>query len=73
VQPMYQQVAADIRAKIERGILKPGDKLPSTRQLVKDYDVSETVIRFAMVQLRAEGLVYGRQGKGVFVAERPPP
>jgi GntR family transcriptional regulator len=70
VQPLYQRVAGDIRAKIEHGILKPGDKLPSTRQLVEQYEVSETVIRFAMVQLKAEGLVYGQPGKGVYVSQR---
>jgi GntR family transcriptional regulator len=65
---MYQKVASDIRAQIKAGILKRGDKLPSTRQLCGQYDVSVTVIRFAMVQLRAEGLVIGQPGRGVFVA-----
>jgi GntR family transcriptional regulator len=70
VQPLYQRVAGDIRTKIEMGLLKPGDRLPSTRQLIEQYEVSETVIRFAMVQLKAEGLVVGQPGKGVYVAER---
>lgn len=68
--PLYHQVAADIRERIKLGALKPGDRLPSTRQLVEQYEVSETVIRFAMVQLKAEGLIYGQPGKGVYVAER---
>ena len=67
--PLYQQIAADIRAQIEAQVLKPGDKLPSTRQLREHYDVSETVIRFVMIQLKAEGLVYGMQGRGVYVAD----
>ena len=65
---MYQKVASDIRAMIKAGVLKRGDKLPSTRQLCDQYDVSVTVIRFAMVQLRAEGLVIGQPGRGVFIA-----
>lgn len=68
--PFYRQIAEDIAAQIEAGTLKPGDKLPSTAQLKDHYDVSETVIRFAMVELKARGLVVGHQGKGTFVAER---
>jgi GntR family transcriptional regulator len=68
--PLYQQIAADIRAQIQTGVLKPGDRLPSTRQLCERYEVSETVIRFVMIQLKAEGLVYGQQGRGVYVASR---
>jgi DNA-binding GntR family transcriptional regulator len=69
--PLYKRIAADLRAQIESGLLKPGDKLMSTRQLVARYEVSETVIRFVMIQLKAEGLVYGQPGRGVYVAERP--
>lgn len=65
--PMYQQIAQDIRAQISSGVLKAGDKLPSTRQLVERYEVSEIVIRMAMVQLKAENLVEGRPGRGVYV------
>jgi GntR family transcriptional regulator len=64
---MYQQVAADIRAQVKAGVLKAGDKLPSTRELCDHYSVSVTVIRFAMLQLRTEGIVEGRAGVGVFV------
>jgi GntR family transcriptional regulator len=70
MEPLYQQVAGNIRAQIEQGLLKPGDRLPSTRQLTLQYEVSETVIRFAMVLLKAEGLVYGQPGKGVYVTAR---
>lgn len=67
-RPLYEQIAEHIAALIAVGELKPGDKLPSTKQLVADYEVSETVIRFSMVQLKARGLVYGQPGKGVYVA-----
>lgn len=67
---MYQRIASDIRAQIQAGVLKPGDKLPSTRELVEQYEVSTTVVRMAVLVLRSEGLVVGISGKGVFVAER---
>jgi DNA-binding GntR family transcriptional regulator len=70
--PLYKKIAADIRRQIETGVLRPGDKLPSTRELMAVYEVSETVIRFVMVELKAEHLVYGVPGKGVYVGSAPP-
>ncbi|MBQ1017336.1 MULTISPECIES: winged helix-turn-helix domain-containing protein [Micromonospora] len=69
-EPLYQQIADDITRQIESGVLKPGDKLPSTSQLCALYEVSETVIRFVMIQLKARGLVYGQPGRGVYVTAR---
>jgi GntR family transcriptional regulator len=69
--PLYQQIANDIAAQVRSGVLKPGDRLPTTRQLMEHYGVSETVIRFVMIQLKAERLVYGQQGRGVYVGPEP--
>ena len=66
-EPLYRRIAADLKSQIESGTLRPGDKLPSTRELVELYDVSETVIRYVMVELKAQNLVEGRPGRGVFV------
>ncbi|MET7820883.1 GntR family transcriptional regulator [Micromonospora zamorensis] len=68
----YLQVARDIREQISSGQLKPGDKLPSFAALCEHYDVSNTVIRASMLLLKAEGLIDGKQGKGVYVANPPP-
>lgn len=70
ITPLYQRVAADLRDQIRTGRLKPGDQLPSATQLQQIYGVGSTAIRNAMLLLRAEGLIEGHQGKGVFVAER---
>lgn len=67
----YQVVADDIRTQIATGVLAPGEQLPFKRQLAVQYKVSEQVIDVAMVILRNEGLIEGRQGKGVYVAEKP--
>jgi GntR family transcriptional regulator len=69
-KPLYSQISEQIRAQIQSGVLKPGDKLPSTRQLMAHYEVSETVIRFAMVELKTLRLVYGQPGRGVYVANQ---
>jgi DNA-binding GntR family transcriptional regulator len=66
--PAYRRVADEIGEKIRTGQLKPGDRLPSTRQLREQYEVSEMVIRQAMMILRERRLVEGVPGVGVFVA-----
>lgn len=72
-KPLYEQIADHIAALIAAGELKPGDKLPSTRQLVDEYEVSETVIRYVMIRLKTQGLVYGQPGRGTYVASPPDP
>lgn len=72
-QSKWQALAQDIRGRITSGALRPGDRLPSTAQLCAEYKVSAIVVRNAMIALRAEGLVEGVPGVGVFVAERPAP
>ena len=71
-EPAYLQVARDIREQIKSGQLKPGDKLPSFSALCEHYEVSGTVIRTAMILLKAEGVLDGRQGKGVYVTDALP-
>ena len=66
----YQALAESIRTRIISGDLKPGDKLPSISQLTQQFQVSYGTVRGAMLTLKAQGLVEGRQGEGVFVKER---
>jgi DNA-binding FadR family transcriptional regulator len=70
VTPFYERIASEIRERIKSGDLKPGDKLPSTSELCAQYGVSTQVIRSVMLTLRAEGLVEGHQGRGVYVRDR---
>ncbi|OKI52954.1 GntR family transcriptional regulator [Micromonospora sp. CB01531] len=68
----YERVADAIREQIRTGQLKPGDKLPSITQLKEQHGVSYGSIRGAMLVLKAERLVEGRPGEGVYVADQPP-
>jgi GntR family transcriptional regulator len=63
-------MAADIRLKIERGDLQPGEQVPSLDDLARDYRVSRATAQKALRVLREEGIVETRQRWGTFVAER---
>ncbi|PWR11047.1 GntR family transcriptional regulator [Micromonospora acroterricola] len=70
-EPMWRVVRDDLRARISAGLLKPGDKLPSTRELAEQYDTSPVTVRKAVDILIEGGELLGRQGLGVFVSEKP--
>lgn len=67
--PLYQQIIEDIQNQIETGRLKSGDRIAPNIELAKSYDVSLITIKKAIAELIREGLLYGRVGKGTFVAE----
>jgi len=67
--PLSKRVAEALSAEIRSGRLKPGDKLPTEPELVKQFSVSRTVVREAVSRLKSIGLIDSRQGSGVFVLE----
>ena len=71
-QPYYVQVADALREEIRAGEYRPGDRLPSERELVERFRVSVNTVRAALVQLRTEGLVESHRGRGVFVTDQLP-
>ena len=67
--PIYQQLVQQVREAIARGEVKPGQQLPSVRQLSRDLVVNPNTIARAYTELEREGLLTNRPGRGVFVAE----
>ncbi|MEV0213019.1 GntR family transcriptional regulator [Micromonospora sp. ALFpr18c] len=65
--PAYLAIAAELRAQIQSGALAAGAKLPSETKLMQQYAVSRTVAKWAISVLKAELLVEGRPGSGVYV------
>ncbi|MEV4844301.1 winged helix-turn-helix domain-containing protein [Micromonospora matsumotoense] len=59
----------DLLRKIKEGRYPPGSQLPSGRDLADAYDVSQSTISRAVARLREQGVLVGRPGRGVFVAE----
>jgi GntR family transcriptional repressor for pyruvate dehydrogenase complex len=70
---LTQAVVDGLKARILRGELSAGGKLPSEKELIDAYDVSRTVVREAVSRLQAEGLVETFQGRGSFVLAVPEP
>lgn len=66
---LAQHVVDDLRRQIEGGELPLGVQLPTEPQLEVRFGVSRTVVREAIAELRAAGLVAPIQGKGMFVTE----
>ena len=66
------QVVAHVRDLIERGALKPGDRLPAERDLATQIGVSRPTIRAGLRTLAAMGVVRSRHGSGTYIPEGPP-
>ncbi|HHV65798.1 MAG TPA: GntR family transcriptional regulator [Peptococcaceae bacterium] len=67
--PLYLQLKELIAKQIKEGILRPGEKLSSERELCERYGVSRITVRQALNDLDKEGLIYRTHGKGTFVAQ----
>ncbi|MEM9276062.1 MAG: GntR family transcriptional regulator [Cyanobacteria bacterium P01_F01_bin.143] len=67
--PLHLDISEQIQKQILAGKYLPGDKLPSERELIAQWQVSRITIRQAIANLVQQGLVTTHQGKGVFVSE----
>lgn len=73
VMPVYQQLAAEIRERIARGMLTPGEQLESEVDLAKSLDVSRATVRQALAHLAQEGIIERIHGQGTFVSRHVTP
>lgn len=70
-RPPYVQVAAHIRDQIVRGDLKPGDSVPSVREIAESWGIARATAEKALATLKIEGLVSGTPGVGTVVVGAP--
>jgi GntR family transcriptional regulator len=68
--PMYRQIAEDLRRQIESGELPPGSQLPTEIELREKYNASRNTIRDAIKWLITRGLIEIRPGQGTFVPRK---
>ena len=69
---LYQQLAAELKTRIEQGVYLVGDKLPAERFIADEKSVSRTVVREAIIMLEVEGYVEVRKGSGIHVISNHP-
>jgi molybdate-binding protein/DNA-binding transcriptional regulator YhcF (GntR family) len=69
---LYRKIAEKIRLEILSGGLKPGDRLPSVRQMASDWDCTVGTVQHAYGELARQGLVTSRAGQGTRVVDQLP-
>lgn len=69
--PLYQQVAAEIRRAISEGEAKPGERMPLAKDLATVLGVNTNTVLRALRELRDEGMLEFRRGRGITVAGTP--
>ena len=70
-RPIYSQIVDGFREQITAGVLLPGEKLPSVRDLATELAINPNTIQRAYRQLETEGWISSIQGKGCFVTGAP--
>ncbi len=69
--PIYVQIEEQIRALVAAGRLRPGDQLPTIRQLAVDLGVNYNTVARAYLELERAGVITTQRGRGTFVAGAP--
>lgn len=72
-EPMYRQIAEDLRTKIEFGVIARGSRLPTEIELMAEYETSRNTVRDAIKLLAARRLVETLPGQGTYIVEKITP
>ena len=68
-EPIFEQIQTQILRFIKAGVLSPGDRLPSVRQLAQDNGINPNTVSKAYIELEKNGYVHNVPKKGVYVAD----
>jgi GntR family transcriptional regulator len=69
--PIYRQLVQQVRRDVMLGRLRPGEQLPSVKEVVDSLSVNPNTVMKAFSELEHQGVVVRRQGVGTFVATAP--
>jgi GntR family transcriptional regulator len=68
--PVYRQLIDQVRGGIAAGSLRPGDQLPTVRQLAVDLEINPNTVMRAYRELELGGLLETHQGTGTFISDK---
>jgi GntR family transcriptional regulator len=68
--PVYRQIIDQVRGGMAAGTVKPGDQLPTVRQLAVDLAINPNTVMRAYRELELGGLIETHQGTGTFIADK---
>jgi GntR family transcriptional regulator len=68
--PIYLQIAAEIRSAVAAEVYRPGEALPSLRNMAIEIQVNPNTVQRAYDELVRDGLIYAQRGKGLFVSDQ---
>jgi DNA-binding transcriptional regulator YhcF (GntR family) len=71
--PTYLQLVQQVRQAVQLGILRPGDQLPTVKEVVGSLAINPNTVLRAYRELDNEGLVEARRGVGTFIAKAVAP
>jgi GntR family transcriptional regulator len=70
--PTYLQLVQQVKHAVRYEMLRPGDRLPTAREVVEDLAINPNTVLKAYRELEREGFVHSRPGAGTFVADTAP-
>lgn len=68
--PIYQQLVDGVKELIARGILEPGERMPTVREMAAELSLNPNTIAKAYQRLEQEGIIETMRSRGTFVADR---
>jgi len=71
--PTYLQLVQQVRQGVRLGVLRPGDQLPTVKEVVEKLTINPNTVLRAYRELDLEGLVEGRRGVGTFITSKRAP
>jgi GntR family transcriptional regulator len=70
-RPIYLQIVSQVKRQVAQGTLKPGDELPSVRELAQELGINLHTVRGAYLKLRDQGIINLRLGRRATIARFP--
>lgn len=72
-EPLFEQIGQRVKESVASGLMAPGDRLPSVRELARELAINPNTVARAYEALERDGVIVRRQGSGCFITEQASP